>query len=152
MFGADHTVRGQKAIFDVGEHGVRPAEGRVPCGRAIGAGYVALVDDARLLGNAAKPLAAVADDCGSGRDAGAQSLGFAGLKPAHDLQAGVQRSAVSGSLDRNDKGCVAASAAPGAFAGALAADVGVVDLDPWAGGAQLVTAVALRSFACISLC
>ncbi len=36
-----------------------------------GAGDVALVDDPRLLGDAAKPLAAVADDRGSGRDPGA---------------------------------------------------------------------------------
>jgi hypothetical protein len=95
------------------------------------------------LGNAAKPLAAVADDGGAGRNAGAQPLGLAGLEPAHDLQAGVQRAAVARGLDRDDKGCVSASAAPGAFAGTLAADVSVVDLDPWAGGAQLVTAVAL---------
>ena len=32
---------------------------------------MALVDDARLLGNTAKPLAAIADDGGSGLDAGA---------------------------------------------------------------------------------
>ena len=99
---------------------------------------MALVDDARLLGNAAKPLAAVADDGGSGRDAGAQPPGFAGLEPAHDLQAGVQRSAVARGLYCNDKGRVAASAAPGAFAGALAADVSVVDLDAWSGGTGTV--------------
>ena len=40
-------------------------------GGAIRAGDVTLVDDARLLGNAAKPLAAVADDGGSSLDAGA---------------------------------------------------------------------------------
>jgi hypothetical protein len=39
---------------------------------------------------------------------------------------------------------VAATAATGPFAGALAADVSVVDLDPRAGGAELVTTVALE--------
>jgi hypothetical protein len=38
---------------------------------AIGAGDVAFMDDVPLLGNAAKPLAAVADDSRSGHDAGA---------------------------------------------------------------------------------
>jgi len=37
---------------------------------------------------------------------------------------------------------VTASAPPSAFAGALAANIGVVDLDPGPGGAKLVTAVA----------
>jgi hypothetical protein len=64
-------------------------------GRAIGAGDMAIVNDTRLLSNAAKPLAAVADDGSSGRDAGAPPLGFAGLKPARELQSGVQRPAVS---------------------------------------------------------
>ena len=49
------------------------------------------------------------------------------------------------------KGSVAAPAAPRPFAGALAADISVVDLDPRAGGAELVTTVA-SSMACISLC
>jgi hypothetical protein len=71
MFGADHTVRGHEAVLDVGEHRVRPAEGRVASSGATGAGNVALVDDPRLLGDSAKPLAAVADDGGSGHDAGA---------------------------------------------------------------------------------
>ena len=71
MFGADHSVGRQKAVLDIGEHGVRPAEGRVARSGAIGASDVALMDDTRLLGNAAKPLAAVADDGRSGRDAGA---------------------------------------------------------------------------------
>jgi hypothetical protein len=48
----------------------------VACGRAIRAGDMALVDDARLLGNAAKPPAAVADDGGSGHDAGASERPF----------------------------------------------------------------------------
>ena len=43
----------------------------VACGSAIGAGDMAFMDDTRLLGNAAKPLAAVADDSRSGHDAGA---------------------------------------------------------------------------------
>jgi len=38
---------------------------------------------------------------------------------------------------------LAAPAAPGAFAGALAADIGVVDLDQRFGDAKLVSAVAL---------
>src|SRR5271167_1176009 len=38
---------------------------------------------------------------------------------------------------------MAAPAASGAFAGAFAADIGVVDLDPRPGGAKLVPAVAL---------
>src|SRR5215469_14899478 len=46
--------------------------------------------------------------------------------------------------DRDDKRGVAATAAPGPFAGALAADVSVVDLDPRASGAELVTTVALE--------
>ena len=71
MFGVDHAVRGQEAVLDVGQHRVRPAEGGVARGGAIGAGDMALVDDARLLGNAAKPLAAVADDGRSGLDTGA---------------------------------------------------------------------------------
>ncbi|MBV8739963.1 MAG: hypothetical protein JO007_22455 [Alphaproteobacteria bacterium] len=38
---------------------------------------------------------------------------------------------------------MAATAAPGLFAGALAADASVVDLDPWAEGAELVAPVSL---------
>src|SRR6476469_11216413 len=37
---------------------------------------------------------------------------------------------------------MASPAAPGALSGALAADIGVIDLDPRPGGAQLVAAVA----------
>jgi len=101
------------------------------------------VDEPRLRGNAAKPLAAVADDSGPGLDVGAQPFGFAGLKPAHDLQACVKRPPVGGSLDRHDERCVAASTAPGAFPRAFASDIGVVDLDPRSGGAELVTAITL---------
>src|SRR3954453_11056003 len=43
MFGRDGAVRGQEAVFDIGEHGVYPAEGGVSGGGAIGAGNVALV-------------------------------------------------------------------------------------------------------------
>src|SRR5271169_6454716 len=89
MFGADRAVRGQEAVLDVGEHGVCPAEGRVARRPAIGAGDVALMDDARRFGDAAKPLTAVADDGGSGLDGGAQALGFAGSEAAHHLQASV---------------------------------------------------------------
>ena len=71
MFGGDHAVGGEQAVLDIGEHRVCPAEGRVACGSAIGAGDMALMGDPRLLGNAAKPLAAVADDRRSGHDAGA---------------------------------------------------------------------------------
>src|SRR6516162_4536355 len=63
MFGGDHSVGGEQAVC--------PAEGGVACGSAIGAGDMAFMDDTRLLGNAAKPLAAVADDSRSGHDAGA---------------------------------------------------------------------------------
>ena len=104
---------------------------------------MALMDDTRLFGDAAKPLAAVADDSGAGLDTGAQALGLTGSEATHHLQASMQRSTVIGGLDRDDKRGVAATAAPGPFAGALAADVGVVDLDPRAGGAELVTPVAL---------
>ena len=71
MFGRDGAMRGQEAVFDVGEHGICPAEGGMSGGGATGAGDVALVDDARLPRNTLKPLPAVADDGGSGRDAGA---------------------------------------------------------------------------------
>src|SRR5215204_1974674 len=71
MFGRDDAVRGQEAVFDVGEHGICPAEGGVTGGGAIGAGDVALVDETRLPRNATKPLPAVADDGGSGLDTGA---------------------------------------------------------------------------------
>src|SRR4051794_20786517 len=71
MFGRDGAVRGQEAVFDIGEHGICPAEGGVSGGGAIGAGDVALMDDARLVSKATKPLPAVADDGGSGLDAGA---------------------------------------------------------------------------------
>src|SRR5215510_10800981 len=71
MFGGDHSVGGEQAVLDIGEHRICPAGGRVACGAAIGAGDMALMDDPRLLGNAAKPLAAVADDRRSGHDAGA---------------------------------------------------------------------------------
>jgi hypothetical protein len=67
-------------------------------GGAIGAGDVALMDDTRLLGNAAKPFAAVADDRRSGRDARAQTFGFTRLEAAHDLKASVQRAAIRGGL------------------------------------------------------
>src|SRR3954462_10874209 len=60
-----------EAVFDVGEHGIYPAEGGMSGGGAIGAGDVALVDETRLPGNATKPLPAVADDGGSGLDTGA---------------------------------------------------------------------------------
>ena len=48
MFGRDGTVRGQEAVFDIGEHGICPAEGGVSGSGAIGAGDVALVDNTRL--------------------------------------------------------------------------------------------------------
>src|SRR5260370_23241180 len=143
MFGVDHTMRGQEAVLDIGQHCVRPAEGRVARSGAIGAGDMSLMKNARLLGNAAKPLAAIANDGGSGRDTRTQPLGFAGLEPAHDLEAGVQWPAVRGGLDRNDERRVAAPAAPDTFAGALAADIGVVDLDPRTAGTKRVTALAL---------
>jgi hypothetical protein len=99
MLGADHTVGGQEAVLDVGQHRIRPAKGRVACSSATGTSDMALMDDARLLGNAAKPLAAVADDGGSGRDLGAQAFGFAGAEPAHDLQAGVEWPSVRSGLE-----------------------------------------------------
>ena len=116
MLGADHTVGGQEAVLDVGQHRIRPAKGRVACSSATGTSDMALMDDARLLGNAAKPLAAVADDGGSGRDLGAQAFGFAGAEPAHDLQAGVEWPSVRSGLDRDDEGRVSASTAPRPFA------------------------------------
>src|SRR3954453_4549645 len=63
----------------------------------------------------------------------------------------MQRTPIRGRLDRDDEGRMAAPTAPGAFTGALAADIGVIDLDPRPGGAQLVAAVAF-DHACISLC
>ena len=39
---------------------------------------------------------------------------------------------------------MSAPAAAGAFAGSLAANIGVVDLDPWPGGAELVVPVSLE--------
>ena len=71
MLGRDGAVRGQEAVFDVGEHGICPAEGGVSGGSAVGAGDVALVDETRLPRNALKPLFAVADDGRSGFDTGA---------------------------------------------------------------------------------
>src|SRR3954470_12135458 len=64
MFGRDGAVGSQEAVFDVGKHGICPAEGGMSGGGAIGAGDVALVDEPRLPRNAAKPLPAVADDSG----------------------------------------------------------------------------------------
>src|SRR5260221_153366 len=55
----------------------------------------------------------------------------------------MQRPSVERGLHRNDKGRVAAPTPPNAFTGAFATDVGVVNLDPWPGGAELVTAVTL---------
>ena len=103
MLGADHPVGGEQAVLDIGEHGVGPAESGMARGGAIGAGDVALMDDARLPGNAAKPLAAIADDSRSGRDTGAETFGFTRLETAHDLEAGVQRAAIRGGLHGNDK-------------------------------------------------
>src|SRR3954465_5823158 len=60
MFGRDGAMRGQEAVFDVGEHGICPAKGGMSGGGATGAGNVALVDNARLLRNTAKPLATIA--------------------------------------------------------------------------------------------
>ena len=71
MFGRDGAVRGQEAVFDVGEHGSCPAEGGVSGGGATGAGDVALVGETRLPRNALQPLSAVADNGGAGRDTGA---------------------------------------------------------------------------------
>jgi hypothetical protein len=71
MFGRDGAMRGQEAVFDVGPHGVCPAEGGVTGGGSIGAGNVALVDDTRLPRNALKSLSVVADDGRSGLDMGA---------------------------------------------------------------------------------
>src|SRR5271169_4708346 len=89
MFGGDHAMGGHEAVFDIGQHRVRPAEGRVARRPAIGAGDAALMDDARLFGDAAEPLAAVADDGGSGLDSGAQALGFTSLEATHHLQASM---------------------------------------------------------------
>src|SRR5690242_15434113 len=91
MFGRDGAVGGQKAVFNVGEHGICPAEGGVLGSGATGAGDVAFVSDTRLPRNAPKPLPAVADDGGSSLDTGAKPLGFGGLEPADNLQAGVYR-------------------------------------------------------------
>src|SRR5271170_3424148 len=52
MFGADHAMGGHEAVFDIGQHRIRPAEGRVARRPAIRAGDVALMDDARLFGDA----------------------------------------------------------------------------------------------------
>src|SRR3954453_15586416 len=71
MFGCDGTMRGQEAVFDVGEHGICPAEGGVSGGGGVGARDVALVDETRLPRDALKPLPAIADDAGSGLDTGA---------------------------------------------------------------------------------
>src|SRR3954463_852326 len=71
MFGRDGAMRSQEAVFDIGEHGICPAEGGVSGGGAIGARDMALVDDTRLPGNALKPLSTVADDGSSGFDTGA---------------------------------------------------------------------------------
>src|SRR5271168_3685424 len=81
MLGADHPVGGEQAVLDIGEHGVGPAESGMARGGAIGTGDVALMDDARLLGNAAKPLAAVADDSRSGRDTAQRRLVSPAWKP-----------------------------------------------------------------------
>src|SRR3954451_6562226 len=70
MLGRDGAVRGQEAVFDIGEHGIGPAEGGVSGGGAVGAGDMALVDETRLPRNALKPLPAVADDGRSGLDTG----------------------------------------------------------------------------------
>ena len=137
MLGGDGAVRGEEAVLDVGEHGVRPAEGRVAGAGAVGAGDVAFMNDAGLLGDAAKPLAAVADDGGSRLDIRAQPFGFDRLEPAYDLETGMQRPSVRGGLDRDNEGRMSAPAEAGAFAGSLAANIGVVDLDPWPGGAEL---------------
>src|SRR3954453_2406461 len=71
MFGRDGTMRGQEAVFDIGEAGICPAEGGGSGGGGVGAGDVALVDETRLPRNALKPLPAIADDGGSGLDTGA---------------------------------------------------------------------------------
>ena len=55
MFGRDGAVRSREAVFDVGEHGICPAEGGVSGGGATGAGDVALVGEIRLPRNALKP-------------------------------------------------------------------------------------------------
>src|SRR3954470_16682065 len=68
MFGRDSTVGGQEAVFDIGEHGIGPAEGGVSGGGTVGAGDVALVDETRLPRNALKPLPAVADNGRSSLD------------------------------------------------------------------------------------
>ena len=89
MFGRDGAVGDQEAVFDIGEHGICPAEGGVSGSGTTGAGDVAFVSDTRLPRNATKPLPAVADDGGAGRDAGAKPLGFGGLEAPDNLQAGV---------------------------------------------------------------
>ena len=71
MFGRDGAVCCQEAVFDVGEHGICPAEGGVSSGGAVGARDMALVDETRLPRNALKPLPAIADDGRSGCDTGA---------------------------------------------------------------------------------
>jgi hypothetical protein len=50
---------------------------------------MALMDETRLFGDAAKPLAAVADDGCSGDDPSAQAFGFTGSEATHHLQARV---------------------------------------------------------------
>ena len=89
MFGRDGAVCCQEAVFDVGEHGICPAEGGMSGGGAIRAGDVALVGETRLPRNALEPLPAVANDGGAGLDTGAEPLDFGGLEPADNLQAGV---------------------------------------------------------------
>src|SRR3954454_4565113 len=48
---------------------------------------------------------------------------------------------ICGRFDRYDEGGVAAPTTPRALSGALTADIGVVDLDPWPAGTKLVAAV-----------
>ena len=49
MFGRDGAMGGQEAVLDVGEQGIRPAEGGVWGSGATGAGDVALVGETRLV-------------------------------------------------------------------------------------------------------
>ena len=51
MLGTDYAVCRQQTVFDVGEHGVRPAERGVSRGGTTGAGDVSFVNETWLLGN-----------------------------------------------------------------------------------------------------
>ena len=130
MLAADGTVGSCDGGFDVAQRGVDPFEGWRPSRFWPRPGLDDLVR-APSIGDAGETLKAIADDgtvwieaaLGEPRDRGCTEAG-------DTAQLQVNRLSVVGGLDSGDERRLARRPAASLSAGAFAAEIGIVDLDP----------------------